>query len=89
MVGMEIDKIAKIARIQLSGEEKKHLQKQLDQILEWANSLGEMKLGEESYFTEKTNVFREDRIVPNPDYKLIVKNFPASKKGKLSVPRGL
>ena len=86
---MDINKIARIARIHLSGEEKKHLERQLDQILGWAESLEAMKLGEESYFTEKTNVFREDRIEPNLDYKLISKNFPVSRKGKLSVPRSL
>jgi len=86
---MEIDRIAKIARIRLTDEEKKHLETQLNRILEWAKQIESMKLGDEEYFTDKTNVFRDDKIEQFSDSESIVKNFPKASKGKVIVPRSL
>jgi aspartyl/glutamyl-tRNA(Asn/Gln) amidotransferase C subunit len=86
---MEIDRIAKIARIRLTDDEKQHLESQLNRILEWAKQIEQMELGDEEYFTDKTNVFREDKVEPFPDSQLIVKNFPKVQKGKVIVPRSL
>ena len=88
LIRMEIDRIARIARIGLTDKEKKHLEAQLDQILKWTEQIGGVK-AEEAYFTDKTNVFREDEVRPFADYRLISKNFPETKKGLVSVPRSL
>ena len=86
-MSFDVEKVAKIARIKLDDAEKKKLNEQLGQILKWSEQLDNS--GEADYFTEKTNAFREDKVVPFNDAKLITANFKHVKKGKLIVPRGL
>ena len=84
---MEITKVAKIARIKLDESEQRKLEAQLNKILEWSQQLDSS--GEADYFTDKVNVFREDKIESFKDADLIKANFKHVKKGKLIVPRGL
>ncbi|MFH0986979.1 MAG: Asp-tRNA(Asn)/Glu-tRNA(Gln) amidotransferase subunit GatC [Candidatus Micrarchaeota archaeon] len=90
---MDAEKISKIARISLTEKEKKSFEAQLSQILKWAEQIQEVKQaksgGEEAYFTEKTNIFRDDTVSIFDDCKLITQNFPKTKRGKLEVPRSL
>jgi len=60
---MDVDKISKLARLNLTQNEKKKFQKQLKKILEYFKSLDKIKAGKFSVSPfEIVNVFDEDKI---------------------------
>jgi len=87
----EVEKIANLARISLSPEEKKKFQGELSSILEFVGQLNEVNTeGVEPTYqvTGLGNVFREDEVF-SCDSKIkeeITGNFPDSKDSLLKVP---
>ena len=75
-------KIASLARIELTDEESAKVQSEFDSILEYIHQLDEVKIpdGTEPFFgaTESTNAVREDAVVPSFDREEILKNAPDS-----------
>lgn len=66
----EVEKLAHLARIELTEAEKKELQKELDSILHFVSKLKEADIGEiqaGSHILEENNVFRED-VVSSPRF---------------------
>lgn len=87
----EVEKIAALARIELSEEEKKKFQKDLSSILDYVNKLNEVNTDgvEPTYqVTGLRNIWREDEIF-DCDSKAregLLENMPAKKDGLLKVP---
>lgn len=75
-------KIASLARIELSDEEAAIAQGEFDRILEYIHQLDQVDIpdGTEPFFgaTELTNATRDDVVRPSVDRELILKNAPDS-----------
>ena len=75
-------KIASLARIELTSEEAAKVQAEFDTILNYIHQLDEVEIpeGTEPFFgaTESTNAVREDKTVPSFDRQTILENAPDS-----------
>lgn len=87
---MNIEHIAKLARLHLTSQEKEEYENQLSSILEYVNTLQELdtdNVPELQHAIDVTNVFREDTIegcVPNVRERAI-ENFSNRKDDLLQV----
>lgn len=87
---MDIEKVAKLARLELSEEEKSVFGKQLDQILEYMEKLeGVDTEGVEptSHAIPLSNVFREDEQRDSFPRQEILGIAPEEEGGYFRVPR--
>ena len=75
-------KIASLARIELSDEESARIQSEFDSILNYIHQLDEVHIppGTEPFFgaTESTNAVRADSVVPSFEREKILENAPDS-----------
>ena len=87
---IDINRIATLAKLQLTDEEKEMLERQLPAILEYVSKLQEVdtsKIDAKAYLTTAVNVFRDDVPTSTIDERdAVVKAFPASNGGALEVP---
>ena len=87
----DIEKLAKLARIQLTDEEKQKLLKEVDPILGYVAQLKEVtsKVGSGPKAGELRNVMREDSapIEGGSNTKALVDEMPASKDNYLKVKK--
>lgn len=86
----DVEHVAKLARLELSEEEKTKFAKQLGDILENFNQLKELDTtGVEPMFHALpiTNVMREDEVVTPPGRKILMENAPAEENGYFRVPK--
>jgi len=84
---MEIDHIAKLAKLSLSKSERKELEKDFKKILEFVEKLKEVDI--EKVKVKDTllkNVLRKDEIKIQ-DPSSLLKLFPKTKKGYLKVKK--
>lgn len=84
----DIEKLAKLARIELSSEEKEKMLKEIDPILGYVAQLKEVVSSEdEKKAGELRNIFREDEnpTETSKNTKDIVNNMPESKDDYLKV----
>ena len=80
----EVEKIAKLARIELTGAEIKKLTSELSQILDYFEKLKELDTSEVSLDlaeSENTNTTREDKEVLSSKQEKILENAP-SREGR-------
>ncbi|MFA5764507.1 MAG: Asp-tRNA(Asn)/Glu-tRNA(Gln) amidotransferase subunit GatC [archaeon] len=87
----DIEKLAKLARIELTEDEKKKLLKEVDPILAYVAQLKEVVsvVGEEKKAGELRNVMRED-VNPTEtgvNTKAIIDDMPESKDNYLKVKK--
>ncbi|OGI65553.1 hypothetical protein A3A95_02835 [Candidatus Nomurabacteria bacterium RIFCSPLOWO2_01_FULL_39_18] len=84
----DVENLAKLARIELTEEEKSELLSDMDSILEYVKQVEEMKVEDTKSELSTYNVWREDKI-ESRDFsrELITKQFPASKNGFLKVKK--
>ncbi len=90
-MNIDIDHVAKLARLQLGVEEKTKLAEQLPAILDYVSRLQEVDTSAVStrdYFTEAFNVLRSDEIViiNQAEHDALISAFPVSAAGALQVP---
>ena len=87
----DIEKLAKLARIELTNEEKEKLPKEVDNILGYVAQLKEVTLSisEEKKAGEIRNVMREDAnpTITGTNTKDIVADMPASQDNYLKVEK--
>jgi len=87
----DIEKLAKLARIELSREEMQRLLKEVDPILDYVTQLKEVvsKVGEEKKAGELRNVTRNDenQNETGANTKNIVDDMPASENNYLKVEK--
>ncbi|MDQ6734386.1 MAG: Asp-tRNA(Asn)/Glu-tRNA(Gln) amidotransferase subunit GatC [Nitrospirota bacterium] len=86
----EVERVAKLARLEITEGEKDTLSKQLSSILTYIEELKSWDTtGVEPTATvlEQTNVLREDRAKPSLPVEQAVMNAPDSDGGYFRVPR--
>jgi len=87
---IDVEAVAKLARLGLSPEEKKLFTDQLSRILEHADTLKKLntdKVEPTSHAIPMKNVLREDKVVPFEDLSSILANAPQAEEGMFRVPR--
>ncbi|MBS3917600.1 MAG: Asp-tRNA(Asn)/Glu-tRNA(Gln) amidotransferase subunit GatC [Deltaproteobacteria bacterium] len=87
---MDIEKVARLARLELSGEEKKTFGNQLEQILaymEQLNRLDATGVEPTSHAIPMVNVFREDEVKRSVPREEILEISPDQGDGHFKVPR--
>lgn len=84
----DVEKLAELARIELSEEEKQGLLVDMENIIQYVKQIGEVKVGDINTDYKLRNVWREDELVPREfSRELILKQFPDSKDGFLKVKK--
>lgn len=74
-----VDKVAHLARLELAGDEKQALMKDMGKILDFMDKLNEIDTsGVEPlvYMTDEVNVLREDVVKQEITHKEALKNAP-------------
>lgn len=85
-----VDHVARLARLDLSEDERERMQKELTGILEHAEKIQTLDLDEvppTSHALPLRNVFREDVARPSLAPEEVLANAPASEDGRFRVPR--
>jgi aspartyl-tRNA(Asn)/glutamyl-tRNA(Gln) amidotransferase subunit C len=89
-VEIDIDHVAKLARVQLTDDEKERMRDQLAVILEHAAKVGEVAVDEVPPTASpipQVNVFREDSPEPSLTHDAALANAPASADERFLVPK--
>ena len=87
---MDIEKVAKLARLELSEQEKETFGNQLDQILtymEQLNRLDTKDIEPTSHAIPVYNAFREDEARPSSPKEEVLGIGPEEEEGHFKVPR--
>lgn len=88
---INLDHVAKLAKLRLSPEEKAMMEPQLPAIMEFVSKLQEVdtsNVDAKAYITDAVNVFRADEPVQTSDAarKTLIDAFPESAGDALKVP---
>ena len=86
----EVAHLARLARLELSGEELDHFAGQLDVILAAVARVGEVAAADippTSHAVPLTNVFRADETRPGLSADAVLAAAPAAEGGRFRVPR--
>ncbi len=89
-VEIDIEHVAKLARLQLTDEEKAKLASQLGQILEHAARIGEVAAADvlpTASPIPRANVYREDVVEPSLPVDEALRNAPEREGDRFRVPR--
>lgn len=88
----QVEKVAKLARLDLSDQELTEFTGQLSSILEYIEKLNELDTDNVeplAHCLPVHNIFREDVIIPSLDVDAAMKNAPASFENQFKVPKVL
>lgn len=86
----EVQRVATLARLELSPEEEDLITHQLDKILQYMEKLDQLdtKTVEPlSHIGDFANAFREDRVVNRPAADPLLANAPAKEQNFFKVPK--
>ena len=84
----DVENLAKLARIELTEDEKRDLLQDMDSILGYVKQIEEMKVEDTEPEYEISNIWREDKLEPREFSKeLIVGQFPDAQDGFLKVKK--
>jgi aspartyl-tRNA(Asn)/glutamyl-tRNA(Gln) amidotransferase subunit C len=89
-VEIDIDHVARLARLDLSSEEKARMREQLGIILEHAARVGEVaadNVAPTASAIERANVLREDHPEPSIPHAAAMSNAPAQADERFLVPK--
>ena len=89
-VQIDIDQVARLARLELTPDEKERLRRQLALILEHAAKVGEVAAEDDpptAYAVPRANVYREDEPEPSITQDAALSNAPESEDGRFKVVR--
>jgi aspartyl-tRNA(Asn)/glutamyl-tRNA(Gln) amidotransferase subunit C len=89
-VEIDIEHVARLARLQLFEEERESLRAQLGVILEHAAKVGEVAAGDvppTAWAIPRANVFREDEPEPSLPVDEALRNAPEREGDRFKVPR--
>lgn len=87
---MDVGYVARLACIDLTGEETALFQNQLDQVLHYVEQLNELDVsGVEptAHAIPVFNVFRADEQGESLDHAAVMANAPAASDGQIRVPK--
>lgn len=82
--------IAKLARLEISDEELERYTIDLDNIVDYANTLSSIDVSNvkpTNHILDIKNVFRADEVKPSYNREEILKNAPTKAGGCVSVPK--
>ena len=85
-----VDHVARLARLDLSDEERERMRVELSQILEHAGRIQALDLDAveaTSHSIPLKNVMRKDEVRPSLPQEEALRNAPASEDGRFKVPR--
>lgn len=86
----EVEKVAHLARLNLTEEEKEKMILDMAAIIEFADKISELDIGDvppTDHIIPINNVFREDKVHPSMDRDELLRNAPSSENGYFSVPK--
>ena len=86
----EVERVAGLARLRLTAEEKSHLTRQLNDILEYMDKLNQLDTAQVEPFThalETVNALREDAITNQPNTEALLANAPDRDGAFFKVPK--
>jgi aspartyl-tRNA(Asn)/glutamyl-tRNA(Gln) amidotransferase subunit C len=86
----EIERVAMLARMELSHEEEELLTRQLDKILQYMDKLNQLDTTDVeplAHAVDITNAFREDRAVNQPSPESLLSNAPEREETFFRVPK--
>jgi len=86
----EVIHIAKLSDINLSEKEIEMYQKDMQDILEMANQINEVKTDdiiETIGINGRYNVFRKDEVKPSMKQEELLKNAPSHEEGMFRIPK--
>jgi aspartyl-tRNA(Asn)/glutamyl-tRNA(Gln) amidotransferase subunit C len=89
-VDLDIDHVARLARLDLTQDEKDRLREQLAVILDHAAKVGEVVAGDvppTAYAIPRANVFRDDVPEPSLTQAAALSNAPDADDNRFRVPR--
>ena len=89
-VEIDIDHVARLARLELADEEKELLRRQLGLILEHAAKVGEVAADDvppTAYAIPRSNVLRPDVPEPSISREAALSNAPDEEDDRFRVPR--
>ena len=89
-VEIDIEHVARLARLELTDEEAGKLREQLGAILEHAARVGEVAAEDvppTSYAIPRSNVFRPDVLTPSLPTEEVLANAPEAEVDRFKVPR--
>jgi aspartyl-tRNA(Asn)/glutamyl-tRNA(Gln) amidotransferase subunit C len=89
-VEIDVEHVARLARLELDDEERERLRVQLAQILEHAARVGEVAAADvppTSWAIPRANVFREDDPEPSLLQEEALRNAPDRTEDRFRVPR--
>ncbi len=87
---MDIEKVARLARLELSEEDREIFGNQLEQVLtymEQLNRLDTTGVDPTSHAIPIYNVFREDEVKPSVSQEEVLAIAPDGEEGHFKVPR--
>jgi aspartyl-tRNA(Asn)/glutamyl-tRNA(Gln) amidotransferase subunit C len=89
-VEIDIEHVARLARLELTGEEKERLRDQLGVILENAAKVSEVATDDvppTAYAIPRSNVLRPDVITPSLTVEEVLSNAPEVEDDRFKVPK--
>jgi aspartyl-tRNA(Asn)/glutamyl-tRNA(Gln) amidotransferase subunit C len=89
-VEIDVEHVARLARLALSPEEKERFGRQLGLILEHAEKVGEVAADDvvpTSHPVPRSNVFRPDQPLPSLSHEEALAGAPETEGGRFKVPR--
>lgn len=89
-VEIDIEHVARLARLELTNEEKARLRDQLGAILEHAAKVGEVAADDvppTAYAIPRSNVLRPDDVTPSLPVEEVLANAPEVEDDRFKVPR--
>ena len=87
---IDIEHVARLARLELTDQEKERLRKQLGVILENAAKVGEVATDDvlpTAYAIARSNVLRPDDVTPSLTTVEVLANAPEVESDRFKVPR--
>jgi aspartyl-tRNA(Asn)/glutamyl-tRNA(Gln) amidotransferase subunit C len=89
-VEIDIEHVARLARLELTEQERERLRSQLGLILEHAAKVGEVATADvppTAYAIPRSNVFRPDELKPSLPVEDVLSNAPEREDDRFKVPR--
>jgi aspartyl-tRNA(Asn)/glutamyl-tRNA(Gln) amidotransferase subunit C len=89
-VEIDIEHVARLARLDLTAEERERLREQLGLILEHAAKVGEVATADvppTAYAIPRSNVLRPDERTPSLSVEDVLANAPEREDDRFKVPR--
>lgn len=87
---IDVEYVAKLARVSLSAEEKTLFQKQLEEIVDYVNDISRVDVDgvqPMAHSTAHRNVFRRDESRAGLDRETVLKNAPVHDGRQFIVPK--